>query len=130
MGDNNNTGTAPMRSRYLLLTLPILLMGCLDDDNDRRGYRGHSDGYRSGPVYSDRDRDYDRERHRDRGSRSGSDYSDRDRNRRPSASELQRACQQGNRDACVSLNREIERQGGGQYKGQPPWENRGDGSLR
>ncbi len=124
-----------MRPRYLLLTLPLLLGGCLDDDNDRRGYRGHSDGsYRSGPVYSDRDRVYgDRDRvygDRDRGFRSGPIYSDRDRDRGSSVSDLQRACQQGNRQACVGLNREIERRGGNQNDGRPSWENRNGGSLR
>jgi hypothetical protein len=116
-----------MRPRYLLLTLPLLLAGCLDDDNDRRGYRGHSDGYWPGPVYSDRD--WDRwDWDRDRRSRSGPVYSDRRRG--PSASDLQRGCQQGNHNACIGLNREIERRGGQANGGRPPWENRNGGSLR
>jgi hypothetical protein len=159
IGGSNNTENAIMRPRYLLLTLPLLLAGCLDDDNDRRGYRGHSDGYWPGPVYSDRD--WDRwDWDRDRRSRSGPVYSDRRRG--PSASDLQRGCQQGNHNACIGLNREIERRGGqansasdlqrgcqqgnrndcvglnreierrgGQANGgRPPWENRNGGSLR
>jgi hypothetical protein len=114
-----------------MLALPILLAGCLDDDTDRRGYRGHSDGYRSGPVYSDRDwnRERDRTYDQQRGSRSNPNYNDRGRN--PSVSDLQRACQQGNRNACVGLNSEIERRGGNSDSntGRPPWENRNGGSL-